>query len=145
RRPAVLRALDQTAMAVTNRHDPEDPLATSICRAAAPIGTPHGFIYFLEPDGETLVIRHGIGIFTGFLGYRLPATDGLSGLVVREGRPVATEDYDAFVGRSAGLPAHVFGAVVAVPLTSGGRTVGVIGLASGSYERTFGSREIGAL
>jgi diguanylate cyclase (GGDEF)-like protein len=39
----------------------------------------------------------------------------------------------------------VFGAVVGVPLTSGGRVVGVIGLASGSYERTFGTREIAAL
>jgi len=145
RRDPYLSALDETAIALMNRHDPEDLLETIIARAAALIGTPHGFIYLLEPDDETLVMRHGIGIFTDFLGYRLPVTDGLSGLVVREGRPIATGDYDAFVGRSVELPAHVFGAVVAVPLTSGGRTVGVIGLASGSFERTFGNREIGAL
>src|SRR5258708_16559882 len=43
------------------------------------------------------------------------------------------------------MPPLVFGAVAGVPLTSGGRVVGVIGLASGSLERTFGTREIGAL
>jgi diguanylate cyclase (GGDEF)-like protein len=49
------------------------------------------------------------------------------------------------LGRASDLPKSVFGAVVGVPLTSGGRTVGVIGLASGASDRTFGTREIGAL
>ena len=145
RRDPYLSALDETAIALMNRHDPEDLLETIIARAAALVGTPHGFIYLLEPDGETLVVRHGLGIFTDFLDYRLPVTSGLSGLVVREGRPIAVDDYDAFVGRAADMPTHVFGAIIGIPLTSGGRTVGVIGLASGSTERTFGNREIGAL
>ena len=55
-----------------NRHDPEDLLETIISRAAALLGTPHGFIYLLEPDGASLVVRHGIGMFTDFLGYRMP-------------------------------------------------------------------------
>src|SRR6185436_19050495 len=145
RRDPYLSALDETAIALMNRHDPEDLLETIIARAAALVGTPHGFIYLLEPDGETLVVRHGLGIFTDFLDYRLPVTSGLSGLVVREGRPIAVDDYDAFVGRAADMPTHVFGAIIGIPLTSGGRTVGVIGLSSGSTERTFGNREIGAL
>jgi diguanylate cyclase (GGDEF)-like protein len=128
-----------------NRHDPEDLLEAIIARAASLVGTPHGFIYLLEPDGRTLVVRHGIGIFTDYLGHSLPVDHGLSGLVCREGRPVAVEDYDSFTDRDASLPDRVFGAVVGVPLTSGGRVIGVIGLSSGSIERRFGSREIGAL
>jgi diguanylate cyclase (GGDEF)-like protein len=139
-----LAALDETAIALMNRHDPEDLLDTIIRRAAALLGTPHGFIYLAEPDGASLVVRHGIGVFTDFLDYRMPVEDGLSGLVFREGRAVAVDDYDAFTGRAADMPTLVFGAVVGVPLTSGGRVVGVIGLASGSYGRAFGSREIGA-
>ena len=145
RRDPYLSALDETAIALMNRHDPEDLLDTIIRRAAALLGTPHGFIYLVEPDGTWLVVRHGIGVFTDFLGYRMPVEDGLSGLVYREGRPVAVDDYDAWAGRAAEMPARVFGAVVGVPLTSGGRVVGVIGLASGGYERTFGTREISAL
>ncbi|HEX2756737.1 MAG TPA: diguanylate cyclase [Candidatus Limnocylindrales bacterium] len=145
RRDPYLAALDETAIALMNRRDPEDLLETIISRAAALLGTPHGFIYLLEPDGASLVIRHGIGVFTDFLGYRMPVDSGLSGLVHRESRPIAVDDYDAWMQRDSDLPAQVFGAVVGVPLTSGGRGVGVIGLASGSYERTFGTREIGAL
>ena len=145
RRDPYLSALDETAIALMNRHDPEDLLETIIARAAGLVGTPHGFIYLLEPDGETLTVKHGIGIFTDFLGYRMPITEGLSGLVCREGRAIAVDDYDAFTGRSVDMPTQAFGAVVGVPLTSGGRPVGVIGLASGSYDRAFGSREIGAL
>jgi diguanylate cyclase (GGDEF)-like protein len=145
RRDPYLAALDETAIALMNRHDPEDLLATIMTRAAALLGTPHGFIYLVEPDGESLVVRHGTGIFCDYLDYRMPVDSGLSGLVFREGRPIAVDDYDAWTDRASDMPIRVFGAVVGVPLTSGGRVVGVIGLASGSYERTFGTREIGAL
>ena len=145
RRDPYLSALDETAIALMNRHDPENLLETIIVRAAALLGTAHGYIYLVEPDGEHLVIRHGIGLFADFLGYRLPVESGLSGTVFREGRAVAVDDYDGWTNRSADLPSHVFGAVVGVPLTSGGRSVGVIGLASGSSGRSYGTREIGAL
>jgi diguanylate cyclase (GGDEF)-like protein len=144
-RDPYLAALDETAIALMNRHDPDDLLETIINRAAALLGTPHGFIYLLEPDGESLVVSHGIGIFTDYLGYRMPIDSGLAGLVYREGQPVAVDDYDSWTYRAGDMPTLVFGAVAGVPLTSGGRVVGLIGLASGSLERTFGTREIGAL
>jgi diguanylate cyclase (GGDEF)-like protein len=145
RRDPYLSALDETAIALMNRHNPEDLLETIIARASALLGTAHGFIYLVESDGEHLVVRHGIGVFADFLGYRLSVAEGLGGTVFREGRPVAVDDYDGWLDRAVDLPVQVFGAVVGVPLTSGGRTVGVIGLASGSSERSFGAREIGAL
>ena len=149
-REAVLRdpylaALDETAIALMNRHEPEELLETIISRAAALLGTPHGFIYLLEPDGLSLVVRHGIGLFVDFLDHRMPVDSGLSGLVYREGKSVAVDDYDAWTHRAGDMPTNVFGSVVGVPLTSGGRVVGVIGLASGSIDRTFGPREISAL
>jgi diguanylate cyclase (GGDEF)-like protein len=145
RRDPYLSALDETAIALMNRHNPEDLLETIIARASALLGTAHGFIYLLEPDGENLVVRHGIGVFADFLGYRRSVQSGLSGAVFREGRAIVVDDYDGWTSRDQALPSHVFGAVVGVPLTSGGRTIGVIGLASGSSERSFGTREIGAL
>ncbi|HUQ78214.1 MAG TPA: EAL domain-containing protein [Patescibacteria group bacterium] len=145
RRDPYLAALDETAIALMDRHDPDGLLETIITRAAALLGTAHGYIYLLEPDGRTLVVRHGIGIFSDYLDYRMPVDSGLSGLVCREHRAVAVDDYDTALNRAPDLPTRVFGAVVGVPLTSGGRVVGVIGLASGSSERTFGTREIAAL
>ena len=53
RRDPYLAALDETALALMDRHEPDDLLETIIARAAALIDTPHGYIYLLEPDGET--------------------------------------------------------------------------------------------
>ena len=128
-----------------NRRDPTELLETIMTRAAALLGTPHGFIYLVEPDGESLVCRHGVGIFSDYLGFRMPITDGVSGLVVRERRGIAVDNYDTWSGRAKTLPTSVFGAVVGVPLTSGPRVIGVIGLASGVRERRFGELEIAAL
>ena len=140
-----LAALEQTALALIDRHDASDLLAAIISRAAALVGTPHGYIYLVEPDGESLVVSHGIGLFTDYVGYRLPVGEGVGGAVVREGRALAIDDYDAWSGRAADLPRSMFGAVVGVPLTSGSNVTGVIGLASGDIERTYGELEIGAL
>jgi diguanylate cyclase (GGDEF)-like protein/excisionase family DNA binding protein len=140
-----LAALDQTAIALMNRRDPTELLDTIVTRAAALLGTPHGFVYLVEPDGESLICRNGMGIFSDYLGFRMPVTDGISGYVVRERRGIAVDDYDTWSGRARNLPSSVFGAVVGVPLTSGQRVIGVIGLASGVSERRFGELEIGAL
>jgi diguanylate cyclase (GGDEF)-like protein len=145
RRDPYLAALDETAIALMDRHDPDELLQTIISRACAMVGTPHGFIYLLEPDEQGLVVRHGIGVFAEYLGYRLPADKGLSGQVQREGRAISIDNYDDWAGRSPDMPSSLFGAVVGVPLTTGSRVVGVLGLASGALERTFGEREIAAL
>ncbi len=140
-----LAALDQTAIALIDRHDPDQLLETIISKAAALVGTPHAYLYLVTPDGMSVEVSHGIGLFTDYVGYRLPVGEGVGGRVVSEGRALAIDDYDAWSGRATDLPKSMFGAVVGVPLTSGSKVTGVIGLASGDIERTFGELEIAAL
>jgi diguanylate cyclase (GGDEF)-like protein len=141
-----LAALDETAIALMDRHDPDELLTTIITRAASLVGTPHGYIYMLEPDGERLVVSHGIGIFADYVGGHINVGEGVGGGVAATGVPISVDDYDAYESRAANMPRSTFGAVVGVPLTSGGRVVGVIGLASGTaIDRRFGDREIAAL
>ena len=140
-----LRALDETALALLDRHDPGVLLETILTRATALLGTPHGYIYLVEPDERTLVVSHGSGLFGDFIGHKMPIDEGLGGQVYRTGAPLAVPDYDAFGDRSPDLPTATFGSVLGVPLASGGTTVGVIGLASGTTDRSFGPRETHAL
>ncbi len=140
-----LRALDETALALLDRHDPTLLLETILTRATALLGTPHGYIYLVEPDERTLIVSHGSGLFGEMVGHRMPIEEGLGGQVYRTGAPLSVPDYDAFAGRSAGLPNSTFGSVLGVPLASGGTTVGVIGVASGTPDRSFGPRETHAL
>jgi diguanylate cyclase (GGDEF)-like protein/excisionase family DNA binding protein len=143
-RDPYLAALDETAIALIDRLDPAALLETILARAAALVGTPHGYIYLVDDEGG-LVLRNGLGLFERLLGFRLPSGTGLAGRVQRTGEPVVVDDYDAFEGRSPDLPRSTFGAVVGMPLTSGRKVVGVVGLAAGVHDRRFDSREVAAL
>ncbi len=140
-----LRAFDATAMTLLDQRDHGSLLATIVERATALLGTAHGYLFLLEPDGEAFETRHGTGAFVDLVGFRMPADDGLAGEVRRTRRPVLVDDYDAWPGRSAAMPIGCFGAVLGVPLTSGTEVIGVIGIASGTAERTFGPREVDAM
>ncbi|MEX1172516.1 MAG: EAL domain-containing protein [Chloroflexota bacterium] len=140
-----LRALDETALALLDRHDPDGLLDVIVGRAVALLGTPHAYIYLRDADGGSLELRVGTGMFEGFLGRRAPIDEGLAGVIVATGRPLSVDDYDTWTQRAPTLPMGLFGAVVGVPLTSGGRVVGVLGLASGSAARRWGERDIDAL
>jgi len=140
-----LRALDETALALLDRHDQDGLLDTIVARATALLGTPHGFVQLADPDGTGLVLRNATGMFEQFLERRTTIDEGLGGAVVRDGRPVAVDDYDHWDGRSRQLPTATFGAMVGVPLMTGGRVVGVLGLASGHTGRHWGPRDIDAL
>jgi diguanylate cyclase (GGDEF)-like protein len=140
-----LQALDETALALLDHHDPEGLLDAIVGRAAALLGTPHGYIYLQEPDEDVLAVRVATGLFDGYLGHRMAIGEGLGGRVVSSGRPLAIDDYDAWDGRSSTMPLGLFGSVVGVPLTSGGGVVGVLGLASGHSARRWDSRDIDAL
>jgi diguanylate cyclase (GGDEF)-like protein len=91
------------------------------------------------------VVSHGSGVFADFIGHRMAIDDGLDGQIFRTGTPLAVADYDSFHGRSADMPVAGFGSIMGVPLAAGGKTVGVIGLASGTTDRAFGPRETHAL
>ncbi|MEX2183395.1 MAG: EAL domain-containing protein [Chloroflexota bacterium] len=140
-----LQALDETALALLDRHDPDGLLDVIVGRAMALLGTPHAYIYLRDADEGSLELRVGTGMFEGFLGRRAPIDEGLAGVIVATGRPLSVDDYDTWTQRSPTLPMGLFGAVVGVPLTSGGRVVGVLGLASGSAARRWGERDIDAL
>ncbi len=140
-----LQALDETALALLDHHDPEQLLEAIVGRAAALLGTPHGYIYLLDPDDDTLVVRMATGIFETFLGLRMALGEGLAGRIMASGLPMTIDDYDGWEGRSSTLPTGVFGSVVGVPLTSGGSVVGVLGLGSGNSERHWERRDVDAL
>ena len=149
-RDLYLAAIDHTTLRLLERLEPRALLREIVERAAGLVGVKHGYLYLLEDDeddgGETsLVARVGTGLFEGYDGYRLPAGTGVGWAVVRSGQPAVVDDYEEYEGRAPDLPANAFGAVCAVPLTSGGEVLGIIGLASGDKGRPFSEREVEAL
>ncbi len=84
-------------------------------------------------------------MFADFIGHRMAIDEGLDGQIFRTGTPLAVADYDSFPGRSPAMPVARFGSMMGVPLAAGGKSVGVIGLASATTDRAFGPRETHAL
>ena len=147
-RDPFLAAVDQTTLRLMEHLEPAELLADIVERAASLVGVRNGYLYLLEPaeDGELdLVMRVGTGLFADLIGYRLPRGAGMGWSVVSGGRPVVIDDYAEYAGRATDLQARAFGAICAVPLTSGDEIAGLIGLASGDAGRPFSEREVEAL
>ncbi len=147
-RDPYLAAVDRTTLALLEHLDPEDLLREIVDRATELVGIRDGFLYLLEDgdDGQpTMTVRVGVGTFEHLVGYRLPTGTGVGWEVVRTGRPVVIDDYDAYPDRAPDLETERFGAVCSVPLRSGGRVTGCIGLASGEANRPLAERQIGAV
>ncbi len=149
-RDLYLAAVDQTTLRMLERLEPAELLGEIVERAAGLVGVKHGFLYLLEgpeaSDGALdLVARVGTGVFESYVGYHMPRGKGVTWEVVRSGQPVVVDDYQEYADRIHDAHSDGFGAMCAVPLTSGDEVLGVIGLASGDASRPFSVREVEAL
>ncbi len=131
RQKEYLAALHETTLGLINRLTLQDLLQALITRAGQLLGTPHGFIYLVNPEKMVLECRVGVGIFSGVLGSTLGLGQGLSGKIWQTGQPLFIEDYQDWAERAANLELDygAIGIVMGVPLKSGLQTTGVLGLA----------------
>jgi GAF domain-containing protein len=137
-----LAALQETTLGLISRLDVTELLEVILQRSAALMGTEHGYIYLLEPDGKEMRIRLGIGWPSAVVGIQIRPGEGLGGKVWETSQPVVIDDYPTWAGRlilSLNNPLH---ATVGVPLKSGSQVVGVIALAYLEPERRFGEEEV---
>jgi signal transduction histidine kinase/DNA-binding response OmpR family regulator/HPt (histidine-containing phosphotransfer) domain-containing protein/PAS domain-containing protein len=138
-----LAALHATTLGLMSRLDLSELLQDIVSRAGQLLGTPHGFMYLLEPGQEEIEQKVGLGIFASGIGYRLKRGQGLSGRVWQRGQPMVVVDYDAWEHRSPELAHGLIETIAAVPLESGQQVVGTIGMAyDAESNRAFGDAEV---
>jgi len=107
----------------------------SACRLS---GTRHGFLYLLDDDTGEMEMRVGIGgFFDGLVGLRIRPGEGLSGAVWKSKKPAVVKDYQAYANRLSLSNLKDVHAVAAIPILSGKRILGIIGLAHMDADRTF--------
>ncbi len=141
---AYLTALNETAVALMDRIDPDELLGTIVRRAADLVGTPHGYVYVVDRDDDRLVVRAACGMFAADLGYPIGRGVGVAGKVWVSGELLVVPDYDAMPTRDPNRALGI-GSVIGIPLMSDGQVVGVLGRAAGELELSFGAREIEVL
>ncbi|HLF27159.1 MAG TPA: GAF domain-containing protein [Anaerolineae bacterium] len=146
RHNAYLAALHDTSVALMQRLQPAELLEAIVVRAGRLVGTPHGYIYLHEPDQQVFEIKIGTGVLNQQVGFRVKLGEGLGGIIWQTGHPLVINDYDTWPDRSPSFPSDLVRAAVGVPLTSGGRIAGVIGLAYDvTSGRTFTEEEVDLL
>ncbi len=151
RQAEYLSALHETSVGMMNHLDLSDLLQTILNRAVQLVGARDGFIFLADRSGEALEMAVATGQFQSSLGFRLGRGEGLSGLVLAEGRAMAVEDYGSWDGRSQDYRGPAIRALVGVPLAAGEADAnGVLGVgccagSDGAAERAMGQAEIGIL
>lgn len=140
-----LKALHETSLGLIDRLDKEELLEAILQRAARLTGTEHGYIYLLDPDGQTMQMRVGMGFFKDQLGLRVRQGEGVGGSVWLSGRPILVSDYGRWPGRLAAPALDALSSVAGIPLKYGGRIEGVIGLAHVEPEKRFRTEDLTVL
>ena len=140
-----LAALNETTKGLISRLDLNSLLTTIISRAGALMKTSHSYIYLLDETRNRMVRESSTGVFGDFFDYTIKKGYGLVGKVWQTGMPLAVDDYHAWSGRLPDPAREVLRAMAGVPLTSGQKVVGVIGLALMEESRRFGEEEMDIL
>jgi signal transduction histidine kinase/DNA-binding response OmpR family regulator/HPt (histidine-containing phosphotransfer) domain-containing protein/PAS domain-containing protein len=138
-----LAALHATTLGLLSRLDLSELLQDIVTRAGQLLGTPHGFMFLLEPGADEFEQKVGLGVFAETIGVRLKRGEGASGRAWMTGKPMVVTDYDAWESRARIYGYNRIRAVAAVPLKSGDEVVGTIGMAYGAEsDRTFTDAEV---
>ena len=135
-----LEALHETTLDLIRRLEPTSLLEAILARAAALLGTDHAYLYTVDEGADELVMRAGLGLFSGYVGYRLKRGEGLVGRAWEAARPIAVEDYQNWSRKLPGW--DTLRAAVALPLRAGGDIVGAIGLVRLEEGKVFTAEEI---
>jgi signal transduction histidine kinase/DNA-binding response OmpR family regulator/HPt (histidine-containing phosphotransfer) domain-containing protein len=138
-----LEALHETTLGVMDRLEIDELLTTLLERAGRLVGSEHGYIYLETPDEAEIENRVSVGLLKEDRGRRIGPGDGVAGTVWTTGEPVVIDHYDDWAGRSGTFPKGRVRALAGVPLRSGQRTVGVLGVARETdSDRSFDDAEV---
>ena len=141
-----LAALHETTPGLISHLELEELLKTIILRAGELTGTEHGFIYLVVPGEETIERKVGVGIFAEDRVPLLKKGQGLTGSVWQEAQTMIVHDYPRWAGRPAHVPQNLVQSMIAIPLYSESKVVGVLGLAHPyGKDKSFDEAQIGQL
>ncbi len=140
-----LVALQDTTVAMVSHLDVDELLQTIVTRAGALVGTPHGYVFLLDPQTGEMTMRVGTGTYANLVGTHARFGEGLAGTVWQTGEPLIVDDYQHWAGRLSGHERSQLQSVVGVALKSGTHIVGVIGLAYVESGRKFDADEVEVL
>jgi PAS domain S-box-containing protein len=126
RRAEQLAGLHQTSLDISAQTALEPLLHSIVERAARLVGTAMGGLFLASPDGQELEQVVDFGQAGHFLGARLRLGEGVSGIAAASGEPFMVEDHRLWTAKAEVFRDSTTGRVLAVPLKTQDRMLGVL-------------------
>ncbi len=117
-------------MAFMEELDRERLLHSLLEKALEFSGSAHGCISLIEPDGASLRLTYGTGLFASMVGVIYPVDSGLSGEVLRRGERVRVKNYSSYSLRRDDPRFDGLAEVIGLPLYRAGKFYGTVTIAS---------------
>jgi hypothetical protein len=108
------------------------------------LDTEIAYVLLLDKDGLRLKLAHGVGIRSDLIGtHHQPSDAGWAGRVLQQGRPALLKDTAADPWLAGLKPDHPSASsVMAVPLRTGNKTIGLLGIERWTRSRRFSSQDL---
>lgn len=140
RQNTILSLLQDTAFSLLNKLDMEQLLQLIVSRAAEMVGAVDAFIGLPVPDGSSLGVKVGIGIYGGEV-ISLPICWDLVGKVYVDGKAQVVEEYFEEGRASIPFAAKIY-SIFAAPLRAKHKVAGVFGVSFRVPERKFDEDQV---
>ncbi|MEO5886384.1 MAG: PAS domain S-box protein, partial [Anaerolineales bacterium] len=145
RQNRILSALQEATLPLISQRELSEVLQAIAMQASQLLNTSHSYIDLVDRDEKMMHVVLGTGVFSRNIGLKLRRGEGLSGKIWQTAQQLNVQDYHTWAGRSAQFDDTELHAVVSVPLISGSRVIGVLGLAHLESERTFSQDDLDLL
>ncbi|MPZ22671.1 MAG: PAS domain S-box protein [Dehalococcoidia bacterium] len=140
-----LAALHETSIALMNRLDTDDLLQAIVNRTGQLLAASDVVVYLADRGGSEMTLRVASGLSVGWKGTRLERGVGLTGRVWETEQELVVNDYQNWEGRLERYTSGGFQSAAAVPLKSGDRVLGVLGVGRCEEGRPFEAKEMSLL
>lgn len=138
----VLTSLHETALGLMRRLDINSVLRVILSSAVSLLGVEDGFINVVDDKGEMFVRKTATGRFAKDMARRTKVTEGLLGQAYVTGTIAVEESYSSWAHRFTDPVFDDLHCFVVVPLKTGEKVEGALGLAFTNPGRTLAEHEI---
>ncbi len=123
-----LSTMHSISLGMFRRLNLSELLTAIMVRASRITNIPNGFLYLYNQNEGKLEIKAASGNLAKYKGFKVLPGEGLAGNVFKTGEPMIINDYHEWEEKLEKAPLGKVASVVGIPLISGGKIEGVIGL-----------------
>lgn len=142
RKNRILMALQEATLSIVRQTELSEVLQAILTQAQGLFDANSSYIYLVSPDETELTFVLAIGHGQHLTGTRVKPGEGLAGKVWQTGKAIHVTDYQSWLGRSDKFTSVIFHSIAGVPLFSGDKVIGVLGVTYREAGRHFSQEDI---